>query len=205
MSFTRESRRQRNLILLIVGGFGVIVLLIVGTLIGYLIPSGRRSSAPTQQVPTSSSTSGNVGNGTGSDGQQPPQATTNFVLSSSSNTQQSSPPESGEVQQTVLARGGSTQPPLDNSPEVDRYPGSEKLEVDKSKLPDIGIPVASAVYRTSDSVATVIDYYKNRYPDAQLSEMQGQNILAIERNGTAKVIAIGINGNDTRIAIVHPN
>ncbi len=71
-------------------------------------------------------------------------------------------------------------------------------------MPDVGFPVATEAYTTSDSVETVIEYYKRRYPGAQVSQMQGQNIIAIERNGSAKVIAIGSNGSETRIAIVKP-
>ena len=86
----------------------------------------------------------------------------------------------------------------------DRYPGSQPVNVDDANLPDIGIPVAREVYSTTDSVATVIRYYKQRYPDAQLMEINGQQVLTVDRPGAPKVIAIGTNGQETRIAIVQP-
>jgi hypothetical protein len=84
----------------------------------------------------------------------------------------------------------------------DRYPGSQPVEVKNADLPDIGIPVAGEVYTTSDSLATVISYYTERYPDAQVMEISGQKVIAVDRPGGAKVIAIGTTGKETRIAIV---
>lgn len=84
----------------------------------------------------------------------------------------------------------------------DRYPGSQPVEVKDANLPDIGIPVASEVYTTSDSLSTVINYYTQRYPEAEVMEVSGQKIIAIDRPGITKVIAIGTTGEETRIAIV---
>ena len=90
------------------------------------------------------------------------------------------------------------------SSDSDRYPGSQPVEVKDANLPDIGIPVASEVYTTSDSVATVVSYYKRRYPDAEVTEINGQKIIAVSRPGATKVFAIGTTGSETRIAIVQP-
>jgi hypothetical protein len=90
------------------------------------------------------------------------------------------------------------------SSDSDRYPGSQPVEVKDANLPDIGIPVASEVYTTSDSLSTVISYYRQRYPDAEVTEMNGQQIIAVSRPGATKVIAIGTTGSETRIAIVQP-
>ena len=84
----------------------------------------------------------------------------------------------------------------------DRYPGSQPVEVKDANLPDIGIPVANEVYTTSDSLATVIHYYTQRYPEAEVMEVSGQKVIAIDRPGVTKVIAIGTTGEETRIAIV---
>jgi hypothetical protein len=50
------------------------------------------------------------------------------------------------------------------SSDSDRYPGSQPVEVKDPNLPDIGIPVASEVYTTSDPVSTVIRYYRRLAP-----------------------------------------
>jgi hypothetical protein len=91
-------------------------------------------------------------------------------------------------------------PPVESTGS-DRYPGSESLEVN-ANLPDIGVPVATEVYTTTDSLSTVTAYYTRRYPDAQLTEVSGQKIIAIDRPGVSKVIAIGTTGEETRISIV---
>jgi len=88
------------------------------------------------------------------------------------------------------------------SAESDRYPGSQPIEVKDVNLPDIGVPVSSEVYTTSDSLSTVVVYYTQRYPDAEVVEVNGQKVIAIERPGATRVIAIGSSGEETRIAIV---
>jgi hypothetical protein len=107
-------------------------------------------------------------------------------------------------QMTQRGGSGSTAAPAAAPSGSDRYPGSQAVSVDDAKLPDIGIPVSHEVYSTTDSVATVIRYYQQRYPDAQLMEINGQQVLAVDRPGLTKVIAIGTNGQETRIAIVQP-
>jgi hypothetical protein len=84
----------------------------------------------------------------------------------------------------------------------DRYPGSQPIEVKDANLPDIGVPVTSEVYTTTDSLSTVVAYYMQRYSDAEVTEVSGQKIIAIDRPGAAKVIAIGTTGEETRIAIL---
>ncbi len=115
--------------------------------------------------------------------------------------------------QDALTSFASKGKPKDSSPQPlpappvassgsDRYPGSQPVEVKNADLPDIGIPVAGEVYTTSDSIATVISYYTERYPDAQMMEISGQKVIAVDRPGATKVIAIGTTGKETRIAIV---
>ncbi len=112
---------------------------------------------------------------------------------------------------TLVQQGKQSDPSLQQPPapavgssDSDRYPGSQPVEVKDANLPDIGIPVASEVYTTSDSVATVISYYRRRYPDAEVTEINGQEIIAVSRPGATKVFAIGTTGSETRIAIVQP-
>jgi hypothetical protein len=112
---------------------------------------------------------------------------------------------------TLVEHGKQRDPSLQQLPapsvvasDSDRYPGSQPVEVKDANLPDIGIPVASEVYTTPDSVATVISYYRRRYPDAEVTEINGQKIIAVSRPGATKVFAIGTTGSETRIAIVQP-
>jgi len=84
----------------------------------------------------------------------------------------------------------------------DRYPGSVPIQVDNANLPDIGVPVASEVYTTSDSVSAVVGYYQQHYPDAAVTDVNGQKVIAIDRPGMTKVIAVGTTGSETRIAMV---
>ena len=104
------------------------------------------------------------------------------------------------------AKGAASQSSAhSNAPSAaDRYPGSEPVDVKDAALPDIGMPVASQVYTTSDSLSTVMAYYERLYPDAQVMEVSGQNIIAVDRPGMSKVIAIATTGSETRIAIVQP-
>ena len=120
-------------------------------------------------------------------------------------------PQAVQSASTTLQHSKQRDPSLQQLPapsvvssDSDRYPGSQPVEVKDANLPDIGIPVASEVYTTSDSLSTVISYYRQRYPDAEVTEMNGQEIIAVSRPGTTKVIAIGTTGSETRIAIVQP-
>jgi hypothetical protein len=94
--------------------------------------------------------------------------------------------------------------PADIPSGSDRYPGSEPIKVENVTLPEIGVPVTSDVYTTSDSLSAVVSYYKQRYPDAEVTEVNGQTVIAVTRPGAIKVIAVGTTGSDTRIAIVRP-
>jgi hypothetical protein len=64
------------------------------------------------------------------------------------------------------------------------------------------VPVTSEVYTTTDSLSTVVAYYTQRYPDAGVLEVSGQKVIAVNRPGATKVIAIGTTGEETRIAIL---
>jgi hypothetical protein len=112
---------------------------------------------------------------------------------------------------TMAQRGerGAPSPPSNSTASSadsgsDRYPNSQPVEVKDVSLPDIGVPVASEVYTTTDSIATVVDYYRQRYPEAVVTEVNGQKIVAVDQPGATKVIAIGTAGTETRIAIVRP-
>jgi hypothetical protein len=96
------------------------------------------------------------------------------------------------------------QPAATNVSGSDRYPGSQPVDVKDVSIPDIGVPVASEVYTTTDSIATVVEYYRQRYPEAEVTEVNGQKIVAVDQPGATKVIAVGAAGTETRIAIVQP-
>ncbi len=95
-------------------------------------------------------------------------------------------------------------PALPSDASADLYPGAVPIQVDNVSLPDIGVPIANQVYTTSDSVSAVVGYYQRRYPDATVTDVSGQKVIAIDRPGTTKVIAVGTTGSETRIAIVQP-
>lgn len=111
--------------------------------------------------------------------------------------------KSENIPVTLPAQPAQSQAPA-AAPESDRYPGSQPVNIDNADLPNIGIPIAKEVYSTSDSVSTVIAYYRQRYPEAQVMEVNGQNIVAVDKPGATKVIAIGTSGQETRIAVVRP-
>jgi hypothetical protein len=110
---------------------------------------------------------------------------------------QTSPAES-----TTGAKPRSQQ---DASPGSDRYPGSQPVTVENANLPDIGVPFETEVYATSDSLSAVIAYYTQLYPDAQVTDVSGQTVIAVTRPGATKAIALGTTGSETRIAIVRAN
>ena len=95
-------------------------------------------------------------------------------------------------------------PALPSDASADLYPGAVPIQVDNVSLPDIGVPVANQVYTTSDSVSAVVGYYQRRYPDATVTDVSGQKVIAIDRPGMTTVIAVGTTGSETRIAIVQP-
>jgi hypothetical protein len=70
----------------------------------------------------------------------------------------------------------------------DRYPGSQPIEVKDVALPDIGVPVTSEVYTTTDSLSTIVAYYTQRYPDAEVLEANGQKIIAVNRPGPSRLL-----------------
>jgi hypothetical protein len=206
-----EARRHRKQMLGIVVAVGLAMALTVGVLLDRALSAKRATvgslingaSAAPQQQPQQQPPP-----------QQPPQAGVSAPNGTTNNT-----PAGGidpEVVQRALAqltqtqRSGQGNPPTQQSPAPsaptgsDRYPGSQPVNVDTSGIPDIGIPVVSEVYTTSDSVATVVSYYRQRYPDARVTEINGQQIIAVDRPGAVKVIAVGSNGQETRIAIVQP-
>ncbi len=110
---------------------------------------------------------------------------------------------------TTLTQNGkqsepsAQQPPASSAVSTgsDRYPGSQSIQVD-ANLPDIGVPVTSQSYSTTDSISTVVAYYTQRYSDAEVMEVNGQKVIAINHPGDIKVIAIGTTGEETRISIV---
>lgn len=220
-----ELRRQHQQIWYIVVAIALVAAATVGLVIGWLLHTQRRdnlpspaptvqpqaprsqtpaqsspeqpvapaspSSQPQQSTPTQSPKENSSGN-RGSSGGIDVQAIQNAVSSMAQRGgQKSSSPQHG-------ASGSATRSASDH------YPGSQPVDMKDAAIPDIGIQVSNQVYSTSDSLATVMAYYKQLYPDAQVMEISGQNIIAVDRPGETKVIAIGTAGAETRIAIVQP-
>ncbi len=215
-----KLKRYRNEMLLIVLAIGIVFAVTAAGLIvsrvmhaeraaDGLPPSGESSAPVTRQqqtlpTPTAGQTLPNQPQ------QQPPQS----IVSEENNP--TSRPSSGSVStkdvQNAFVAPTQKEKQREPSPQrlsasssvstvSDRYPGSQSIEVN-ANLPDIGVPVTSEVYTTTDSLSTVVAYYTQRYSDAEVTEVNGQKIIEIDRPGAAKVIAIGTTGEETRIAIV---
>ena len=207
-TLTAEARRHRKQMLSIVVAVGLVLALAVWVLLDGALSAKRDTvgslingaTAAPQQPPQQ---------------QPPPQAGVSAPGEPASNTPTGGiDPEAVQralAQLTQAQRSAQGNPPAQQLPAPsvptgsDRYPGSQQVNVDTASIPDIGVPVSSEVYTTSDSVPTVVSYYRQRYPDARVTEINGQQIIAVDRPGAVKVIAIGSNGQETRIAIVQPS
>ena len=227
-----ELHRHRKQMRLMVVALGLVFVVAAGLVVSRVIRAeraagsllfGGETSAPTpppQQLPTppaAAQTSPAQAGTPNPFALEPQPQTPQRIVPDTSNP--ASRPSSGGIDPqavenalTSLAPRGKQRDPSPQSPaaspvvsaESDRYPGSQPVEVKDANLPDIGIPVAGEVYSTTDSLATVIGYYTQRYPDAEVMEISGQKIIAVNRPGITKVIAIGTTGGETRIAIVQP-
>jgi len=219
-----ELRRQHTQMWYIVVAMGLVAAATVGLLAGWLL-HGRRDApapapvtqpqgAPPSQKPAQSSPEQPESSASPSSqpGQSAPVPTPKE--SSSGSRTPSNSIDVQAIQNAVSGRsqrggqkGSSSQQRVRGSAAQsagDRYPGSQPVDMKDAAIPDVGVPVSNQVYSTSDSLVTVMAYYKQLYPDAQVMEISGQNIIAVDRPGETKVIAIGTSGSETRIAIVQP-
>ena len=220
-----ELRRQHQQMWYIVVAIALVAAIIVGLVIGWMLHGQRRDNAPTPapavqpQAPSSQTSpqnspeqpAGSAGPALQAQQSAPAPAPKQY---GSGNKASSSGIDVQAIQNAVSGmtpRGGQKSSSAQqgvtgsaNRSAADRYPGSQPVDVKDAAIPDVGIPVSNQVYSTSDSLSTVIAYYKQLYPDAQLMEISGQNIIAVDRPGETKVIAIGTSGSETRIAIVQP-
>jgi hypothetical protein len=216
-----KLKRHRNEIVLILAALAMVFAFTAGLIVSRVMhveraasgsqPSGETSTPVTQQQQPLS-TSPAVGQAApGQPLQQPPQEIVSQENNPASRPSTSSiDPKAVQNSFTTLTQNGKQkEPSLQQLPSPstvstasDRYPGSQPIEVKDANLPDIGVPVTSEVYTTTDSLSTVVAYYTQRYPDAEVTEVNGQKIIAIDRPGAAKVIAIGTTGEETRIAIL---
>ena len=204
-----EARRQRKQMRVVVVAVSLALAVTLGVLLDRALSANRAPGG--SSIPGATATPQKPQ-------QQPPRQPPPASDSAPSDTANNTPtggidPEAVQralAQLTQAQRSGQgnlppQQPPAPSVPTgSDRYPGSQPVTVDTSNIPDIGIPVSSEVYTTSDPVATVVSYYRRRYPDARVTEINGQQIIAVDRPGAIKVIAVGSNGQETRIAIVQP-
>jgi hypothetical protein len=214
-----KLRRQRNKLLLIVGALGFVFVVTTGMVVSRVrhaersrgsFPGDEMSTPVTPQqqplLPSPAAARTQAG--------QPQPPPTEMIPPQQNNAASrlsmgSIDPKATQNAFTTLAQNGtqrnpspqSLRAPSAESTGSDRYPGSQPIEVD-ANLPDVGVPVASEVYTTSDSVSTVVGYYTQRYSDADVREVNGQKIIAVDRPGATKVIAIGTTGEETRIAIL---
>lgn len=217
-----ELRRQHQQIWYIVVAIALVAAATVGLVIGWMLHSQRRdnvpSPAPAPPAPSSQTPSEALPEQpvtAVSPSSQPQQAAAVPAQRETSSAEKT--PSSGiDVQAIQKAVSGMSRQGGQKSSSAqgaagsagrsaaDRYPGSQPVDMKDAAIPDVGIPVSNQVYSTSDSLATVMAYYKHLYPDAQVMEISGQNVIAVDRPGETKVIAIGTSGSETRIAIVQP-
>lgn len=155
-------------------------------------PTAAAQTQISQQQPRAIASDENAPASRPSSGSVDPKAVQDAFTALAKNEKQSTP----SLQQLPVLSAASTG--------SDHYPGSQPFEVKDANLPDIGVPVTSEVYTTTDSLSTVLTYYTQRYPDAEVMEVSGQKIIAINRPGAIKVIAIGTTGEETRIAVLKP-
>lgn len=216
-----KLKRHRNEMLLILASFGMVFAFTAGLIVSRVMHVERGASGPlsstettapvTQQQQPLSASLAVAQAPRGQPLQQPPQeiiAQENNSASRSS-TGSIDPKAVQNLFTTLTQSGKQAEPSLPRLPapstvstESDRYPGSQPIEVKDAHLPDIGVPVTSEVYTTTDSLSTVVAYYTQRYSDAEVTEVSGRKIIALDRPGAAKVIAIGTTGEETRIAIL---
>jgi hypothetical protein len=217
---TAKLQRHRNQMFLMVVLLGLVFTATAGLIVSHVMHA-ERVSAPAlsadqtatpiaQQQPLPAAIA-DVQTSPGVSPQQQPRAAVPEENNSASRSAASSiDPNAVQNALTTLAQNGKQrnlspqkQPASSGaSAGSDRYPGSQPIEVKDVNLPDIGVPVSSEVYTTSDSLSTVVSYYSERYSDAEVMEVNGQKVIAVDRPGAAKVIAIGTSGQETRIAIV---
>ena len=212
-AMTAELDRHRQHLRLLVVALAVACVLTAGLIISWAVYAQRTvgrvllgaNTAVSVQQPLPDSGSGLPAT---SDGQQErPRATGAAPATGPDKNADGIDPQAVENALATLAPPGQQErrssqqrsAPTAASPDSDRYPGAQPVEVKDANLPDIGVPVASQVYTTSDSLSTVVSYYKKRYPGAEVTDISGQQIIAV---GGSKVIAIGTTGSETRIAIV---
>ncbi len=218
-AISTKFKRYRNEMLLIALALGLVFAVTMGLIVSRVMRAEREAhgslpdetSAPVtrQQQPLRTPSAAAL-TPPGQPQQQPQPA----IVSEENNPV--SRPSTGSVNPkavqnalTTLTQSGNQrepslqQPPASSAVSTgsDRYPGSEPIEVN-ANLPDIGVPVTSEVYTTTDSPSTVVAYYTQRYSDAEIMEVNGQKIIAVNRPGASKVIAIGTTGEETRISIV---
>ena len=213
---TAELQRHRTQMRLMVIALGVVSVVTAGLIVTWVMYTGRvvgrsliggetffptvRQQQPLPSQSTTAQTPPGQDNTPDTSTSQPQQQPPQVIVPSRPSTG-SIDPKAVQNALTTLAPQGKQKDPSPQQPpaptvvatDSDRYPGSQPVEVKNADLPDIGIPVAGEVYTTADSLSTVINYYTQRYPDAEVLEISGQ-----------KVIAIGTTGEETRIAIVQP-
>lgn len=215
-AMSTKLKRNRNEMLLIALALGLVFAVTAGLIVSRVLrteraargslPGNETSAAVTrQQQPLPSPPAATQ---TPPVQQQPPQA----IISGENNP--ASRPSTSSIDPKAVHDAFTTlsgkqrepsaqQPPASSAGSTgsDRYPGSQPIEVDVN-LPDIGVPVTSESYTTTDSPSTVVAYYTQRYSDAEVMEVNGQKVIAINHPGDIKVIAIGTTGEETRISIV---
>lgn len=87
---------------------------------------------------------------------------------------------------------------------VDIYPGARALKTDAASVVVGGMKTVSAEFQTSDSADKVFDFYKRKFPDANITESDSQHYTIVSTNhGSILTINIEATGGETHFHIAN--
>jgi hypothetical protein len=87
---------------------------------------------------------------------------------------------------------------------VDIYPGARALKTDAASVAVGGMKTVSAEFQTSDSADKVFEFYKRKFPDANVTEGDPQHFTIVSTNhGSILTINIEATSGETHFHIAN--
>jgi hypothetical protein len=87
---------------------------------------------------------------------------------------------------------------------VDIYPGARALKSDAASVAVGGMKTVSAEFQTSDSPEKVFEFYKHKFPDANVTKSDQQHYTIVSTNrGSIVTINIEASGGETHFHIAN--
>lgn len=87
---------------------------------------------------------------------------------------------------------------------VDIYPGARALKSDAASVAVGGMKTVSAEFQTSDLPEKVFEFYKHKFPDANVTESDQQHYTIVSTNrGSIVTINIEASGGETHFHIAN--